>query len=236
MYQTNREPGPFGSMRMRVAMAHGSVAPGPTGFVGQAPITACRLLDSPQLKRALAARPDVDAAFIVPDELYQDVIKQEFPDLSADGFARTDIRVKEYAGVAWMYLPGSGPAVNTVSATALWSSVATSVVVAGIATSAAGSGFGPGAVGLASGYVSADGGEIGDADQDAWDEEFGTHTEPDLEEHDGDPHEFDDEYEEAIELDHGGHGSTEVSDGFVDVDEFAGPDDDHDGDYSDVAF
>ncbi|SCF17686.1 hypothetical protein GA0070216_10620 [Micromonospora matsumotoense] len=46
---------------------------GDNGFPGEAVVTACRLVDSPQLKAALRRFPDAQVALIVSDRLYQDV-------------------------------------------------------------------------------------------------------------------------------------------------------------------
>ena len=123
LYETNQAPGPFGRMRIRAAMARGIIKRGPTGYLGQAPITACRLVDSAELKKGIDADDDVDLAFMAPDDLFQDVIKQDFPGLPADEFTRVDVAVKEFSGVGWMYLPQAGPALAPGRSDVLWDTV-----------------------------------------------------------------------------------------------------------------
>ena len=132
LYLSNRESGPFGRMRIRAAMAHGAIAYGPTGYLGKAPITACRLVDAQRLKDALKGRQSADLAFIAPDDLYRDVIEHDLADLPAREFSHTDVAVKEYAGIAWMYLPETGPVLKTTAATQLWAVAAAGVMVAGL--------------------------------------------------------------------------------------------------------
>jgi hypothetical protein len=127
LYLSNQEPGAFGRIRMRAAMAQGAVARGATGFEGQAPVVACRLVDAQLLKDALKNHPDADLAFVAADDLYQDVIKQNFPGLPPDEFTSTEISVKEYKGNAWIYVPASGPAIGSSDPMTLWGAVAVSV-------------------------------------------------------------------------------------------------------------
>ena len=133
LYETNQTPGPFGRMRIRVAMARGIIARGPTGYLGQAPITACRLVDSAELKKGIDAADEVDLAFMTPDDLFQDVIKQDFPGLPADEFTRVDVSVKEFSGIGWMYLPQAGPALAPGCSDVLWDPVFAQAVAAAAA-------------------------------------------------------------------------------------------------------
>lgn len=131
LYQANCAPGAFGRVRLRAAMARGIIARGPTGYLGQAPITACRLVDSAQLKKGIDDADDADLAFIAPDDLFQDVIKQDFPGLPADEFTRVDVSVKEFSGVGWMYLPPAGPALAPGDSDAAWETVLAGAAGAG---------------------------------------------------------------------------------------------------------
>lgn len=133
LYETNQTPGPFGRMRIRAAMARGIIARGPTGYLGQAPITACRLVDSAELKKGIDATDEVDLAFMAPDDLFEDVIKQDFPGLPADEFTRVDVSVKEFSGVGWMYLPHAGPALAPGRSDVLWDTVLAGAAGAGAA-------------------------------------------------------------------------------------------------------
>jgi hypothetical protein len=127
LYLSNQEPGPFGRIQLRAAMARGVIAKGRTGFLGQAPITACRLVDSEPLRKRLEETDEADLAFIAPDELYQDVIRQDFPGLPSSQFTSEQIVTKEYRGTGWIYLPAQGPALEGVEPAMMWAEVATGV-------------------------------------------------------------------------------------------------------------
>lgn len=109
LYLANRHPGEFGRIRLRAAMARGAVAEGGSGFLGRAPIAATRLLDCSATRGALSGQPSADLAFIVDDELFQDIIRQDFPGLASDDFVRTVVQHREFDGVGWMYVVESGP-------------------------------------------------------------------------------------------------------------------------------
>jgi hypothetical protein len=121
-------------LRIRVAMARGQVAPGALGFLGQPPITVGRLVDAPQTKAALAAKDDADLVVIVPDELYQDVLKLDFPGVPSAAFTSVLIAAKEYRGTAWIHVPPAGPVLPSEPGDALWAAVlgggAAAVVIA----------------------------------------------------------------------------------------------------------
>jgi hypothetical protein len=127
LYLSNREPGAFGRIRLRAAMARGVIAKGRTGFLGQAPITACRLVDSDVLRKRLDGADEADLGFIVPDDLYQDVIRQDFPGLPSSQFTSEPIATKEYRGTGWIYLPPVGPALDGTAPEMMWATVAAGV-------------------------------------------------------------------------------------------------------------
>jgi hypothetical protein len=132
----NSDPGPFGRLRIRVSMAQGAIQQrAPLGPRGDALITACRLNDAEPLKQALARRDGADLAFIVPDDIYRDVIRHDFGSLRSAEFTRVQISVKEYDGTAWMYLPASGPVQEAADAAAasMWRATASGSLIAGIA-------------------------------------------------------------------------------------------------------
>jgi len=136
LHMANSDPGLFSRLRVRVSMAQGAIQQrGPLGWRGDAPIVACRLNEAEPLKEALARHADADLAFIVPDDLYRDVIRHDFGSLRSAEFTKVTISVKEYTGTAWMYLPASGPvkeAADAASASA-WRATAAGSLVAGLA-------------------------------------------------------------------------------------------------------
>jgi hypothetical protein len=138
LYMDNQEPGLFGRLRVRVALARGAVTlRGPLGAEGHSLITACRMNDAAPLKKALRERRDADLAVIVTDDLYQDVIKHDFGSLQSAGFTRIEVQVKEHASAAWMYLPASSPVPGIRDSGAAWKSATAGVVIAGLALYAA---------------------------------------------------------------------------------------------------
>lgn len=133
LYLANREPGAFGRIRLRTSMARGSIGYGRTGYVGQPPITACRLLDSRQAKDALASGPGSDLVYITTDELFQDVIRQDYPGLPSKEFTGAHVDDKEYHGTAWIYLPARGSALAPGDVAGQWDAIVAGAVGLGLA-------------------------------------------------------------------------------------------------------
>lgn len=123
LYLANRDPGPGGRLRIRAALARGALAVGAVGFVGQPAITSCRMVDSQPLKDGLDGADAADLALIATDELYQDVIKLEYPGVPSGEFTSVSVTVKEYTGTGWVYLPAAGPAVPPSDSDFLWGAV-----------------------------------------------------------------------------------------------------------------
>lgn len=73
-------------LRLRVAIHHGTLTPGPFGPAGDAPIVVSRLLDAKPLRRLLAEQQDRDVALIVSQTLFQDVVRTGFCSLEPDEF------------------------------------------------------------------------------------------------------------------------------------------------------
>jgi hypothetical protein len=65
-------------LRARIAFHHGTLAAGPFGPAGDAPVVVSRLLDAEQLRRALARRPEHDLVVAVSDTLFTDVVRTGF--------------------------------------------------------------------------------------------------------------------------------------------------------------
>jgi hypothetical protein len=199
LYLSNRESGPFGRIQLRAAIARGVIAKGRTGFLGQAPITACRLVDSDVLRKRLAGAVDADLGFIVPDDLYQDVIRQDFPGLPSSQFASERIVTKEYRGTGWIYVPAAGPALDGTAPDTMWIAVA--------------AGIGAGVLGWA---VAA--GDDHDDDDDLSDDFPSLFAESFVQEHDHHPDADTDDLgvaEQDVDL-----ADTEAADADLDVDDF----------------
>lgn len=103
---------PEARIRLRIAVHEGLVhLDGGNGFPGEAVVTACRLVDSPQLKAVLRRFPDAQVALIVSDRLYQDVVRH-YGDLRPEHFLRVTASLpeKSFDAVAWIHLPGENAA------------------------------------------------------------------------------------------------------------------------------
>lgn len=103
---------PEARIRLRIGVHEGLVhLDGANGFPGEAVVTVCRLVDSPQLKVALRRFPDAQVALIVSDRLYRDVVRH-YPDLRPEHFLRVTASLpeKDFEAAAWIYVPGENAA------------------------------------------------------------------------------------------------------------------------------
>jgi hypothetical protein len=105
----NRDRVPEARLRLRVAMDHGIVHFGDIGYPGATVVRAARMLDSPQLKSALAGAPDANLALIVSGELFDQVVRHGYPGLRPEEYAAADIEVKGLRCHGWIRIPGHGP-------------------------------------------------------------------------------------------------------------------------------
>ncbi|MFD5410103.1 hypothetical protein [Streptomyces nojiriensis] len=110
LYQANRTPGAFGRMRMRAALAMGSVSRADRGYLGDSVVLVNRLVDSDGLRGALEDEEGSDLALAVPDDMYRDVILPDGRGLAAE-FRRIEVAIekKEFASGAWLHVPPSAP-------------------------------------------------------------------------------------------------------------------------------
>ncbi|MGW3619133.1 hypothetical protein [Micromonospora arida] len=95
-------------IRLRVGVHEGPVhLDGANGYPGDAVVTVCRLVDSPQLKAALRQFPGAAVALIVSDRLYHDIVRQ-YQDLRPEHFQQVTARLpeKHFEATAWIYVPG----------------------------------------------------------------------------------------------------------------------------------
>lgn len=104
--QTRAGRGESSAMRLRVALHSGEVIPDTRGWVGSALNTACRLLDTPQLREALAAAGPSRLALMVSNEWYEEIASSEDGDVVRATFWQAAIGIKEVRGVAWIHVPG----------------------------------------------------------------------------------------------------------------------------------
>ena len=95
-------------IRLRLAVHQGLVhLDGANGYPSDAVVHVCRLNDSPQLKQVLRTYQGANAALIVSDAIYRDVIVH-YQDLRPDQFAKVvaEIPEKNFAATAWIHVPG----------------------------------------------------------------------------------------------------------------------------------
>jgi hypothetical protein len=81
-------------LRLRVALHHGTLTPGPFGPAGDAPIVVSRLLDARPLRRLLVEQQERDLALIVSHSLFQDVVRTGFCSLDPEDFRAVRVNAK----------------------------------------------------------------------------------------------------------------------------------------------
>ncbi|MEV5573734.1 hypothetical protein AB0L06_27145 [Spirillospora sp. NPDC052269] len=82
-----------GRLRVRLALHHGTLTPGPFGPAGDAPVVVQRLLDSTPLRRLLDD-PRRDLAVVVSDAMFDDVVRSGFCALPQSAFEAVRITAK----------------------------------------------------------------------------------------------------------------------------------------------
>ncbi len=110
--EQNRGLAPGTRVRLRIGVHEGPVhLDGANGYPGEAVVTVCRLVDSPQLKSALRRFPGAEVALIVSDRIYQDFVRR-YRDLRPDHFLRVaaSLPEKDFEAVAWIYVTGENAA------------------------------------------------------------------------------------------------------------------------------
>lgn len=85
---------PEDRLRIRLAMHHGTMIPGPLGPAGEAPVVVCRLLDATPFRRFLRAQEGRNVALIVSDSLYRDVVRTGFCSMDHEAFRSMRVVVK----------------------------------------------------------------------------------------------------------------------------------------------
>ncbi|GLY82427.1 hypothetical protein [Actinoallomurus iriomotensis] len=82
------------SLRLRLALHHGTLAPGPFGPIGDAPIVVSRLLDAGPVRKALADRQHGDLGLVISDTLFHDIVRTGFCSLAPADFEPIRVTVK----------------------------------------------------------------------------------------------------------------------------------------------
>jgi hypothetical protein len=101
----NRTAEPAWRLRLRVVVHAGEVLRDPKANVGQAVVTACRLLDAPQLRARLKAtsRPLVVA---VSDWIHQEVVRHDYDSIDQAAYRPMPFTSKNTIDHAWVHVPG----------------------------------------------------------------------------------------------------------------------------------
>jgi hypothetical protein len=95
-------------MRLRMAVSSGLLGRGPTGLTGPLLVDISRLLDSAALRQEVDRHRDSDLVVLVADALHNDVVRP-YLDPKQYVFRRVDVKVKEFFGVAWLWIASAGP-------------------------------------------------------------------------------------------------------------------------------
>lgn len=92
-------------IRMRVAIHAGDIIQDDYGMSGSALVEACRLLDSRQLRAALA-NADVPLALIVSDTIYESIVRHQYGRIEATTYHPVSVQEKQHRLHGWIHLPG----------------------------------------------------------------------------------------------------------------------------------
>ncbi|GAA3133256.1 hypothetical protein GCM10010466_24850 [Planomonospora alba] len=103
--ERNRGLPPRERLRLRVAFAFGTAYPCVNGYAGQAVVEASRLVDWGPLKRLLDRAEEASIALILSGRVFEDVIRQGHTSYAEEDFHRVAVRVKEFSGPAWIWVP-----------------------------------------------------------------------------------------------------------------------------------
>jgi hypothetical protein len=94
------------AMRMRVALHAGDVVRDGEGWVNAELNTACRLVDMPALRNALAQVPSARLALVVSNMWFKAVVWHDPGAVDHREYTRVPINAKELDDWAWIHVPG----------------------------------------------------------------------------------------------------------------------------------
>jgi hypothetical protein len=101
--EINGSAWPGSRLRLRMAIHHGSVSPGPLGPVGMSPITVSCPVDAQVLRQELRRQAGADLVLIVSATVYDEVVRSRFGELDPETFCRTVITAKGTKLVGYLY-------------------------------------------------------------------------------------------------------------------------------------
>ena len=103
--RTNRYRVPEARLRMRMAIHFGTTVEGANGYPGQDAVLVSRLLNSEPPHAALEQSPDSDLVVVLSDTLFTSLVAARYTTVQPEDFRRVDVRVKDFRGHGWMWLP-----------------------------------------------------------------------------------------------------------------------------------
>jgi hypothetical protein len=108
LHRLNAEGAGPTPLRLKVAFDEGLTVLADLTFGGQAMASACRLLDSQQLRLALSRDPQTWLAVILSERVYSDMSSFPYPSLPISQFQRVDVgdAATAWSDVGWIYVSG----------------------------------------------------------------------------------------------------------------------------------
>ncbi|MFI9006968.1 hypothetical protein ACIGNX_07030 [Actinosynnema sp. NPDC053489] len=103
--KTNRYRVPEAKLRLRLAIHFGTTVQGANGYPGQDAVLVSRLLNSEPPHAALE-QSTADLVVVLSESLFDSLVVPGYTTLRPEYFRRVDVRVKNFAGHGWMWLPG----------------------------------------------------------------------------------------------------------------------------------
>jgi hypothetical protein len=100
----NRHLATSARLRLRVAIHFGVAYPASNGYAGQGVVAVARLLDSSPIRAAMR-QFDTELALILSDGVYSETVVNGHTSLRPQDFRQVQVRVKEFATHAWLWLP-----------------------------------------------------------------------------------------------------------------------------------
>jgi hypothetical protein len=101
----NRQAPPGERVRLRVAMHTGAVLRDRHGYTGDSLIHVARILDAPIGRAILDGDPAIDLVLLVSEQVYQDVVRHDYPGIDSARYQPVRVRRKETRTRAWAFVP-----------------------------------------------------------------------------------------------------------------------------------
>lgn len=109
LHRHNRDRLRTARLQVRMVVHFGRLLPGPNGYAGPAPVEVSRLLNSRQLRQALAESKTRDLVVLLSNQVYTDTVEPLHTTWRPDEFRRVRIHEKEFEADAWLWTPDGSP-------------------------------------------------------------------------------------------------------------------------------